>query len=128
VKQLVRLRFSESRSGILTSSACTGKSCRAHQLASPLGRPTVRFCVCFTQTCKCHKSVVLICSLLKNIDRRKEKRHLEECKAYPSGSEKHKKVKEANMRAEEVAAKLRKIQCYYSTVIGNCSGDIPRNL
>jgi len=32
------------------------------------------------------------------------------CRAYPSGSKKRKKAKEANMKEEEVAAKSRTIQ------------------
>jgi len=44
------------------------------------------------------------------VDRRKRDRHLYKCRAYPSGSIKRKKAKEAKMREEEVAVKSRNIQ------------------
>ena len=37
-------------------------------------------------------------------------RHLNKCRAYPSGSKRRKKVKEAKMRDDEVSAKSRNIQ------------------
>jgi len=43
------------------------------------------------------------------MDRRGD-RHLDKCRAYPSGSKRRKKAKEAKMREEEVAANSRNIQ------------------
>jgi len=44
------------------------------------------------------------------VDIRKRDRHVYKCRACPSGSEKCKKAKEAKMKKEETAAKLRNIQ------------------
>jgi len=50
-------------------------------------------------------------SLLKNKHGQKKRyRTLYKCRAYTSGSSKHYKAKQANMRDEEVAAKSRNIQ------------------
>jgi len=44
------------------------------------------------------------------MDRKKWDRPLYKCRAYPSGSEKHLKAKEAKMREEDVVPKSRNIQ------------------
>jgi len=47
---------------------------------------------------------------LTNKHGQKVDRHLDKCRAYPSGSKRRKKAKEAKMREEEVAANSRNIQ------------------
>jgi len=51
-------------------------------------------------------------------------RHLNKCRAYPSGTENRKKLKEAKMREETFGAMSRKIQDYGSAVTVKSSGDI----
>jgi len=52
----------------------------------------------------------LLSSLINKHEQKKGDRHLYKCRAYPSGSNKHYKAKQAKMRDEEVAAKSRNIQ------------------
>jgi len=62
------------------------------------------------------------------LDRRKKYRHLYKCRAYPSGSKKTKKAKEAKYGRGRSCSSVKKHSIYYFTVAMKSSGDISAEL
>jgi len=56
-------------------------------------------------------------SLLINVDRRKRDRHLHKCRAYPRGSKKRKKAKDANMRGKSCSKVKKHSNCYFIAAV-----------
>ena len=74
----------------------------------------------------CDENLAALLSLFINKHEQKGDRHLNKCRAYPSGSKRRKKAKEAKMREEEVAAKSGNIQVTVHTRLLAASADKPQ--